>query len=142
AHIRALADAFRDERYIRVDGKPLFLVYRASLLPDPLRTTTIWREEAQRLGLGELHLCRGESFIEDHDDPRPLGFDAAVEFQPDWSRLFDSKQRGRWAQRMRRLVTVGAEAIQRGWRVYDYGETIERMLQPRELPYTLYPCVT
>jgi lipopolysaccharide biosynthesis protein len=142
AHIRALAEAFRDERYIRVDGKPLFLVYRASLLPDPLRTTTIWREEARRLGLGDLHLCRVESFIEDHDDPRPLGFDAAVEFQPDWSRLPDSKQRGRWAQRARRLVNLGAEAMQRGWRVYDYGKTVERMLRPRDLPYTLYPCVT
>src|SRR5205807_809868 len=33
AHIRWLCTAFRDERYIRVHGKPLFLVYRAASLP-------------------------------------------------------------------------------------------------------------
>ena len=32
AHMRWLADVFRDERYVRVDGKPLFLVYRAEQL--------------------------------------------------------------------------------------------------------------
>ena len=30
AHVRALAPAFADPRYVRVDGKPVFLVYRAS----------------------------------------------------------------------------------------------------------------
>src|SRR3954467_9455481 len=41
AHIRWLCRAFADERYIRIDGKPLFLVYRATSLPDPKRTTTL-----------------------------------------------------------------------------------------------------
>lgn len=142
AHIRALAPALRDERYIRIDGKPLFLVYRASLLPDPARSMAIWREEARRLGIGELHLCRMESFLEDHDDPRPLGFDAAVEFQPDWSRLPDALPHGRLSRYARRLMSAGAATIKRGWRAYDYAQTVERMLQPRTLPYTLYPCVT
>jgi len=142
AHIRALAPAFADPRYIRVDGKPLFLVYRASLLPDPARSTAIWRAEARRLGLGELYLCRVESFFEDHDDPGPLGFDAAVEFQPDWSRLPDATPRGRIARRLDRLRRAGAEAAHRGWRVFDYAATARRMRQPRDLPYTLHPCVT
>src|SRR5437667_7337089 len=84
AHMRWLAEAFGDERYIRVNNKPLFLVYRASRIPDPLRTTTIWRDEAQRLGFGDLYLCRVESFADERDDPLRIGFDAAVEFQPDW----------------------------------------------------------
>ena len=48
AHIRTLVPAFRDDRYIRIHGKPLFLVYRAEDLPEPARTAAIWREEAQR----------------------------------------------------------------------------------------------
>ena len=35
AHIRWLIEAFRDERYITVDGRPLLMVYRAQDLPDP-----------------------------------------------------------------------------------------------------------
>ena len=79
--------AFDDPRYIRVDGKPLFLVYRASRLPDPVATTCLWREEALRLGIGELYLCRVESFATEKCDPAALGFDAAVEFAPDWEHL-------------------------------------------------------
>ena len=53
-HIRYLCDMFRDRRYIRINGKALFLVYRANRLPDPVRTAAIWREEARRAGVGEL----------------------------------------------------------------------------------------
>ncbi|HEX5272668.1 MAG TPA: glycoside hydrolase family 99-like domain-containing protein, partial [Gemmataceae bacterium] len=86
-HLRWLATAFRDPRYIRVEGKPLFLVYRALRIPSPLSTTTRWREEARKLGVGELYLCRVESFPDERGDPAALGFDAAVEFQPDWVSL-------------------------------------------------------
>src|SRR3712207_7685331 len=40
------------------DALPIFLVYKASALPDPRRTTDTWREEASRLGIGELMLYR------------------------------------------------------------------------------------
>ena len=39
AHIRWLATAFADSRYITIDGKPLMLVYRPGVLPDPKRMT-------------------------------------------------------------------------------------------------------
>ena len=51
AHIRWLCEAFRDPRYIRVEGRPLFLVYRAGDLPDPVRTTSIWRRRPSARGL-------------------------------------------------------------------------------------------
>jgi lipopolysaccharide biosynthesis protein len=69
-----------DPRYLRIDGRPLLLIYRAGLLVDPLRTTDRLRERAARLGLGELFLAMVQSF--DHWDPIGYGFDAAVEFPP------------------------------------------------------------
>ena len=69
AHVRWLVAAFTDPRYVRVDGKPLFLVYRAGQLPDAHRTTDLWRAEASRLGIGELFLARVESFRTEHTDP-------------------------------------------------------------------------
>ncbi len=125
-HIRFLSGVFRDSRYIRVEGKPLFLVYRANRLPDPLRTATLWREEARRLGIGELYLCRVESFPDEHRDPRAIGFDASVEFQPDWTRLPD------------RLI--GAEYADHA--VFRYEELVERMHAKEAPGYKRFPCVT
>ena len=81
AHIRSLIPMFEDPRYIRVEGKPLFLVYRATKLPEPKRTTEMWRREAEKAGLGGLFLVRVESHAEG-GDPREVGFDCSVEFQP------------------------------------------------------------
>lgn len=81
AHIRWLCGVFEDARYIRVDDRPLFLIYQADRLPDVQRTLETWRSEAKRLGAGDLYLCRVEK---EHPgvDPRPLGFDASVQWEP------------------------------------------------------------
>jgi hypothetical protein len=121
-HIRWLVDAFRDERYIKVRGRPLFLVYRANELPDPVRTTSVWREEARRRGAGEIFLCRVESFAGERDDPAKIGFDASVEFQPDWCHFGPARRRG-------------------ANDVYDYTSVLERMLQKEPPGHTRFPCV-
>ncbi len=87
AHIQSLLPAFEDRRYIRLDGKPIFLVYRASMLPNPQKTAEVWRTEVRRSGLGELHLGLVQGFASEQTDPRTLGFDFALEFAPDWQRL-------------------------------------------------------
>lgn len=88
AHIEALLPAFRDKRYIRVDGKPLFLVYKTGLLPDPRKTAEIWREAAHRAGIGDLYLVRIENALQASDPPpQDIGFDAAAEFAPHWGSI-------------------------------------------------------
>jgi lipopolysaccharide biosynthesis protein len=144
-HIRWLAEVFRDPRYLRVDGKPLFLVYRATRMPDALRTTTVWRDEARRLGIGELHLCRVESFPDENGDPSRCGFDAAVEFQPDWSNLTRDLCVGPLAltggSGELTALTDGFDGGQLG-AVYDYGAVVEKMLAKPTPAYRRYPCVT
>ena len=136
-HGRWLARAFGDERYLRVDGKPLFLVYRANNLPDSSRTTDIWREEAAREGMGEILLCRVESFVDERDDPLRLGFDAAVEFQPDWANVgAPTRPRRHPAEVLQRQP--GRAAL----RIYDYRTVVERMLARPEPAYRRFPCVT
>ena len=55
--ISDLASLLRDPRYIRVDGRPLLVVYRASALPDPRAFAERAREQAKREGLGDLFLA-------------------------------------------------------------------------------------
>lgn len=80
AFIRDTESVLKHEQYIRIEGKPVLLVYCPQKLEDPLATVHDWREFARECGIGELHLCAVQSFA--FDDPLPLGFDAAVEFPP------------------------------------------------------------
>lgn len=80
-HIQTLIPYFKDERYIKVDGKPVFAIYRSSMFPDMEGTIKIWREEAARQGL-ELYIVRFESCWCDGPEYMKPGFDAAVKFPP------------------------------------------------------------
>lgn len=83
AFIAHVADYLRDPRYLRVDGKPLLLVYRPDLLPDPRRTADRWRHWCLENAIGDIHIAYVQGF--GRPDPRDIGFDAAVEFPPNLS---------------------------------------------------------
>jgi lipopolysaccharide biosynthesis protein len=78
--IQHISQYLRDPRYIRINNKPLIILYRPSLLPNPRFTTKQWRYECQRAGIGDIYLAYVRSF--DNADPREFGFDAAIEFPP------------------------------------------------------------
>jgi lipopolysaccharide biosynthesis protein len=75
---------FADERYIRIAGKPLLLLYRWSLLPDIAATAARWREECRNAGIGEIFLAAVDSFdlAWKLGHPKDIGFDATVGFPP------------------------------------------------------------
>ena len=67
-------------KYLRVDGKPLLLVYRPGEFPDAKATTDRWRDWCRDKGIGEIYLAYTKSF--DLVAPDEWGFDAAIEFPP------------------------------------------------------------
>jgi lipopolysaccharide biosynthesis protein/glycosyltransferase involved in cell wall biosynthesis len=78
--IRDIEPMLRHKNYIRVHGRPLLIVYRPKLLPDPKATVTRWREYCLQTGLEDPYLVAAQVF--EKLDPREIGFDAAVEFPP------------------------------------------------------------
>ena len=68
----------KDRRYIRVDGRPLVMIYRPGILPNSLATMRRWRAAFTRAG--DPYIVMAQSFSD--DDPRIHGIDAAVEFPP------------------------------------------------------------
>ena len=69
-----------DPRYIREDGKPVLIVYRAKDLDDPKRYTSAWRRYFRDKHQLELQLVSVMGF--DAEDPRAYGFDAGLDFAP------------------------------------------------------------
>ena len=139
AHIESLIPAFRDERYIRIDGRPLFLVYRTGLLPDPCRTAKIWREAVARAGLRELYLVRVERFTSDID-PRDIGFDAAMEFAPDWRYSGRLKNRSSFHVFLAKCGILSRIYIDN--RVAEYESMIYRILNKPKTNFVRFHCVT
>jgi len=81
AHLQHLIPYFKDQRYIKVNGKPVFVVYKPYLFPNPSETAKRWREVAAQHGL-ELYLCHTVfSYTKDWDQLID-GFDAAIDFEP------------------------------------------------------------
>lgn len=57
-HFYALLEAFKDDRYIRVEDKPVFIIYRSASIPHCEEMLQYWRELALQNGLKGLHLVR------------------------------------------------------------------------------------
>jgi lipopolysaccharide biosynthesis protein len=136
-HFRTLAPAFADPRYFRLGGRPVFLVYRTDLLPDARRTADIWREEAHRLGIGDIVLGRVENFVAGLV-PETIGFDFAVEFAP------------RSHSSLRRTYGTGPRALLRrrglirdGYttnNVFSYDDLVSTMLARPQAAYPQFRC--
>ena len=82
AHFDHVLPAFADHRYFRVDGRPLFYVFRPEQLPDPAGFVRRWQAMARSAGLPGLYLVaevsdllgRGVRYSRIAED----GFDAGV----------------------------------------------------------------
>ena len=81
-HIRYLCEnVFNDPRYIRVYGKPFFVVYRPYWIPDAKKTIETWRKIAASYNI-ELYLGFMQSGEKGNQYFLDSGFDIAIDFQP------------------------------------------------------------
>ncbi len=127
AFISHVARYLRDPRYLRVDGLPLLLIYRAELLPDPQGSSSRWRKWCNDNGIGPITLACVQSF--ERFDPRQIGFDAAVEFPPNLSSPPDITAR-------QRLINPNFSGQVLDWRQLP-SEYCGRPIPP----YRLFPAV-
>ncbi|MBB4198015.1 hypothetical protein CCR94_05050 [Rhodoblastus sphagnicola] len=80
ALVADLARHMKDPRYMRTaDGRPLFFLYRADVVPDPVATVAAWKKQFKIHGLDPV-IAMAQSF--GAHDPRAFGFDGAIEFPP------------------------------------------------------------
>jgi Glycosyltransferase WbsX len=83
AHFASIEAALHDDRYLRIDGRPIFVVYRPDDLPTPHRFSDLWRQLAAASGLPGIYLVgEADTAASPHWDPIASGFDACVELIP------------------------------------------------------------
>ena len=98
-HFYSLLDAFRDERYIKVDGRLLFMVYR------PLEITGLkafmeqWNSLADRNGLPHFYFVGQSTHMADMDRLRETGLDC-VDYLGLWDALAKQNRIVKWSKRI------------------------------------------
>ena len=141
AHVEHLVPYFLDPRYIRVSGKPLFIVYKANLLPDPRRTFDCWREIAVKRGVGDICLAQFEWGGDGSAKaPAELGLDLSIEFSPDWRRLG-----GQYFATTKAKLAISLGLLPKAYavhRVFDYPSMVSRAMSKKTPAYPFLRCVT
>lgn len=79
-HFHAVLPAFRDRRYITVDGKPLFMVYKPLQHPDMQAFVELWQRLARENGLPGIYFV-GQADVGQEQKILRLGMDAACIFR-------------------------------------------------------------
>ena len=77
-HFFALRSAFSDERYLRVDGRPIFVILRPTEFPNVSSFIHEWQELALQIGLPGIHFVAHLFHYEPTWDYRSRGFDSCV----------------------------------------------------------------
>jgi hypothetical protein len=77
-HFNSLLPAFKDKRYIRVDGKPLFGIYAPNDFPDYKRFIELWNELAIQNDLKGIYFCAYITIPTDKSKFLDNGFDAVT----------------------------------------------------------------
>ncbi|MBY0611632.1 MAG: glycoside hydrolase family 99-like domain-containing protein [Beijerinckiaceae bacterium] len=130
ALIADIARHFADPRYIRIEGRPIFFIYRPGQIPDAETAIARWRDifKTTHNEVPLIFMCQG---FDDHD-PRPYGLDGAIEFPP-------------------HKVCAGLPALNHHLDIFDpefsghvvsYDETIERSVGEAAPSYPLIKAAT
>lgn len=106
-HFDYLLPFFKDERYIKEDNCPMFLIYRSLSIPNCKEMMEMWDSLAKEAGFGGMHFV--QTLRGDKEDNRGLPFRAGVEFEPRRSTLpqnFIIKNFGRIRRRMLKYANM------------------------------------
>jgi lipopolysaccharide biosynthesis protein len=134
AHFQYLLKAFTDRRYITVEGRPLFVIYKPDNIPEMEKVAAYWRTRAREEGLPGLHLV-GVSHRSEKWDPRLCGLDACtMQVLPRRNRRIPRKY-------LAAKLKVWVEGNQHQLSIYDYEEVLPILLRRKKVDFIDYPLV-
>lgn len=87
AHFYAMLEAFKDPRYMKINGKLIFGVFRPYELPDAKRFFSLWNQLAYENGLGGFHFFGYSHHGSRNNEYLDLGFDSLA-FNPDFESVY------------------------------------------------------
>lgn len=137
AFAESILHLFRDSRYIRINNRPLLMLYRPSMLPDAALTIARWRDYFKSVGENP-YIVMPQAFHD--DDPRKYGMDAAVGFPPHAPVGLPPYDNGGWSMSPLKDRTQLFDRQFSGL-VGHYDDMVERALSYNPKEFRLHPGV-
>jgi lipopolysaccharide biosynthesis protein len=135
-HANYLATVFADSRYIKIDDRPLFLIYRPSDHPDPQQMLDVFRKKSNAKGLLDPYFVAVDAHKVGYDF-RKDGFDAILAFSPQLGVSGpDAFQDGRTWPKLMRNISKGIPSA--SLKVFNE-ETERRKMNEIVRPYPFIP---
>ncbi len=149
-HFYRLLDAFKDDRYIKVDGKLLFSILTPSRLPNPDKFMALWNRLARENGLPGFHfvgiidsmpvitsknVMHADKAVEEHvNEVKKMGFDAVGTTNQKYAEL----KAGGY---LKKIIMATIRKYCSGLIIdkYDYKKIIENFYTPSDKREDVYP---
>lgn len=151
-HFYTVLKAFKDSRYITVDGKPLFFIFDPQSVPDLERFIELWRKLASENGLKGIHFVGKVASVGKFDQGVMHDYlsDAKKNYDASLSRGLDAVNSvnlrraemlavGKYAKMLDRLIN----RVFPGGKVekYDYKKVIDNLFTDEDRLENIYPTI-
>lgn len=128
AHFQSLLPAFKDKRYMSVDNKPIFVIYRPGSIPDIQNVLHLWNEFAKSVGLPGLFFIGVTSSVNVGNQFISYGFDAVNLIRNCW--LKKENKNFFWKILFRIIdkqdfISLYTKLLNRPYHVYEYLDTYD-----------------
>jgi lipopolysaccharide biosynthesis protein len=134
-HAEYLSDVFGDSRYIRINNRPVFAIYRPNDLPHASRTLDVIRKACARKGIADPYFVATNS----RKVKQTYLYDAILNFEPQLGMLKDAFKEGFLIRRVLRN-TVKFHVFNGKFKIYDY-EEVHKLMRSRPITENMFPCI-
>jgi len=136
-HFNTVLPAFKDKRYLRIDDKPIFVIFAPLDFPEIKLFINIWNELAKLNGLKGVHFIGLTSgWIEKNQQVLDLGFDAII---PGNQWYAESIVKGKYHKMIANGIRNIFPAI--GLDKYRYKDIIKHLFTPYDNLKNAYPAI-
>lgn len=137
-HFYDVLPAFKDPRYIRVNGKPFFLIYNVLDMPDPKAFIDCWQKLAKENGLEGIHFV-GNIMGHEAESRKEEVFNSGVDATVLSNLVYAENKVGKgigmyWKKFATRILKLGPER-------YSYAKVIKAIHNGYEKREDVYPVV-
>lgn len=131
-HFYEVLPAFKDDRYIKIDGKPLFAIFKPLQVENVRAFIQQWQELAKKNGLPGIYFV-GQGPQKDFESIMASGFDAVNHEEVNGIHAHQSK----FVRTMKQIERV----LLKRPRCYDYAKAMKEMIIPEDSCENILPTI-